>query len=536
MTKYALCYILCLCLCLSLPADLSARKRAPQPPPAPQEVAADSLMSRVILCASTYGKSVAAYKSNLYIKGYINMPKRNFLLRFWPSIFRLRKGVDEYMMEAYGELRYTAPGQYDHKITAMTGTTSDFWQMDHRLHEFFHVNVYAPTLVRDKLLSPVAPNAPRYYQYRLDSVWGPAHERTYKIRFQPRNKSFQLVDGYLVVTDNVWSIRRMAFSGRSEWFAFDVSLEMGDVGSQDEFLPLRCVVDGRFALLGNRIEGRYTAKLDYHEITHRGTFPAPVAPRRDPYDLTDYYTLRCDTNAYVRDTATFKALRPEPLLPRERQVYADFFASRDTVGQRRRNKHQAFWGQVGDVLLRDYTVDIAHVGSVNCSPLINPLLLSYSGSNGLSYRQQFKYNRLFSGDRLLRVVPQIGYNFTRKEFYWSMGADFDYLPRQRAALHLEIGNGNRIYSSDVLEDLKAIPDSVFDFNQIHLDYFKDFYVRLRHTWEIVNGLTLDVGLSIHRRTEAEPSRFEYIYPQTPPVRSVTDDAAASPATPVLPLS
>lgn len=105
------------------------------------------------------------------------------------------------------------------------------------------------------------------------------------------------------------------------------------------------------------------------------------------------------------------------------------------------------------------------MGSVRCSPLINPLLLSYSGSNGFSYRQEFKYNRLFTGDRLLRVVPKLGYNFKRKEFYWSINSDFDYWPRKRAALHVSVGNGNRIYSSDVLEDLKAIPDSIFDLTR-----------------------------------------------------------------------
>ena len=73
------------------------------------------------------------------------------------------------------------------------------------------------------------------------------------------------------------------------------------------------------------------------------------------------------------------------------------------------------------------------MGSVRCSPLINPLLLSYSKSNGFSYRQEFKYNRLFKGDRLLRIVPKLGYNFKRKEFYWSVNSDFDYWPRKRAA-------------------------------------------------------------------------------------------------------
>lgn len=103
-----------------------------------------------------------------------------------------------------------------------------------------------------------------------------------------------------------------------------------------------------------------------------------------------------------------------------------------------------------------------------------------------------------------------------------MKSDFDYWPRKRAAFHLEFGNGNRIYSSDVLDDLKAIPDSIFDFNQIHLDYFKDLYLNLRHSWEIVNGLSLEVGISMHRRTEVNRSRFELNYPSMPSVKSVTN--------------
>ena len=61
-----------------------------------------------------------------------------------------------------------------------------------------------------------------------------------------------------------------------------------------------------------------------------------------------------------------------------------------------------------------------------------------------------------------------------KEFYWSVNTEFNYLPEKMGAVHIDFGNGNRIYSSDVLDDLKAIPDSVFDFNQIHLDYFLRF--------------------------------------------------------------
>ena len=89
----------------------------------------------------------------------------------------------------------------------------------------------------------------------------------------------------------------------------------------------------------------------------------------------------------------------------EQDLYKDFFLSRDTSYRYKKpkNKNLEFWGQIGDALISRYTVDLSKLGSVRCSPLINPFLLSYSGKNGFSYRQEFKYNRIFTGDRLLRI-------------------------------------------------------------------------------------------------------------------------------------
>ncbi|WP_438850199.1 hypothetical protein [Bacteroides acidifaciens] len=80
----------------------------------------------------------------------------------------------------------------------------------------------------------------------------------------------------------------------------------------------------------------------------------------------------------------------------------------------------------------------------------------------MSYRQDFRYTS-FQRDKVLRIVPKLGYNFTRKEFYWSLNADFD-TGRRNGDSPVDVGNGNRIYSSKVLDELKAMPDSIFYFN------------------------------------------------------------------------
>lgn len=473
-----------------------------------QEVSADSIMERVIFFAPFYESVVNNYRAELYIKGRINIRKKNWGIRYLPTMFRLRKGVREYMLETYSDLHFTAPDIYDQKVTASVGTANEFWEADGRLLEYFHVNVYAPTLLDDKLISPLSPNAEKYYKYHVDSIMGGAHNRQYRIRFMPRSKSFQLVGGYIVVSDNVWSIREMRFAGRSEMFRFNNLLKMGEVGAPDEFLPQQYTIEGSFRFLGNVIDGNYVARLKYKEIHHEKDGDAVKKIKKSRYDLTESYTLRTDTNDFKRDTTSFNALRPLALTPHEKELYQAYFQRNDTLPEeKKRNKHLEFWGEVGDALVSRYTVDLDKLGSVRCSPLINPFLLSYSRSNGIAYRQEFKYNYLFSGDRLLRIVPRVGYNFKQKIFYWRMRSDFDYWPRKRAALHMEFGNGNRIYSSEVLDDLKSMPDSIFNFDLIHLDYFKDLYLNVRHSWEIVNGLTLDVGISMHRRSEVNRSRF-----------------------------
>lgn len=507
-------------LCLLLSVCSKAQATSVPDPYDVRSLSADSIMKKVIFYAPFYEKIIDDYRAELYIKGKVNLRKKNHILRFIPTMFRIRKGVREYMMETYSDLHFTAPDIYDQKVKASVGTASEFWELDGRLPEYFHVNIYASTLLYDKLLSPLAPNALKYYTYHIDSVMGDRHDLKYRITFTPKSKSFQLVSGFMIVSENVWSIREMHFAGRSEMLRFNNMVRMGQVGEPDEFLPVHFNVDANFRFLGSVVDANYVAVLDYKTIIQKQKSFKERKREKSKYDLSESYTLRTDTNAGRKDIVYFDSLRPIPLTPHEENLYTDFFLRRDTLYKKKpKNKNLEFWGEIGDALISRYTVDLSSLGSVRCSPLINPFLLSYSGKNGISYRQEFKYNRLFTGDRLLRIVPKLGYNFKHKEFYWSVSGDFDYWPRKRAAFHIDAGNGHRIYSSDVLDELKSMPDSVFDFNNFPLNYFNDLYLNVRHSWEIVNGLSLDLGFSMHKRTLVENSDFVYVDLMVPTTRS-----------------
>ena len=88
----------------------------------------------------------------------------------------------------------------------------------------------------------------------------------YKIRFIPKTKSDQLVGGYMIVSSDVWSVREIRFSGRSELLTFENLIKMGEVGDDNEFLPVRYEFEVRFNFVGNVVDGSYLASLDYSSI------------------------------------------------------------------------------------------------------------------------------------------------------------------------------------------------------------------------------------------------------------------------------
>lgn len=472
-----------------------------------QDARADSIMERVRFFAPFYDGLVDGYKARLYIKGEIDVARKNILLRFVPHMFRLRKGERQYLVETMSDLNYTAPDLFDQKVKASVGTVRKFWNVDGRLPEYFQVKVYASTLLNDKLISPLSADAPRYYSYRLDSVSGPSHNRTFRIHFTPRHRSYQLVEGSVVVSEHVWSVRELCFDVRSEFNTWQMEVKMGEVGQNNEFLPVQIGLTGLFHFLGNRIGHSYLSNLEYQEIVPHDPSRKLNPSKSSRYDLTSSYVLRTDTNAYRQDTSYFASLRPLPLTPGEEAIYQRHFRRADTLYHLRNNQQSGVsWAQVGDALIESNTLQLRNMGSLRFSPILNPLMLSYSPSNGLSYSHRLRYQCLLPHDRMIYISPYAGYNFKQKTFYWRINGSFDYLPSKRMALKAEVGNGNRIYSSRMLEELKDQPDSIFNFNRFNMLYYRDLYFKLRNSWEMVNGLTLELTLAMHRRTEDREQR------------------------------
>ena len=485
-----------------------------------KRVVPSSLLEGIFEHAPHYARLIDSYKAELYLKGKLTVHKKNMLLRYIPSMFDLEKEVREYMQESISELHYKAPDIYERKMKALTGTFKGNGGEITDVFDFLRVNPYSSVLMYDKLLSPLDRESKKYYTYLQDSVVHTPQGSKYKIKIVPNFKSTQLVSGYMWVSEDSFILEELFIKGDYDLISFEVYTRMGKT-EDEKLLPVYFLIGFDFKLVGNHLSMDYEAWVDYQETKfYEEAYAKTLTYKKISRDLTKHYTLSCDTSSLITDPLLFDSIRPRPLKPSEYAIYTDMRERRDSTAiavevsekKQKIKERLVFWGKVGDALISDYNIDIDKIGSVRMSPLINPLLLQYSPRNGISYQQRFYYNNLFNDGELIRVAPSVGYNFTKNELYVNADAEWHYWPEKMARFNLSAGNGNRIYSSVVLDQLKAFPDSIFSFENLDLEYFKDVYINASHTIEPMNGLKIDVGVSMHWRSLINEPKLDLLPP------------------------
>lgn len=499
--------MMALLLLFSLP--MQAKEKGRHLPDKP--VVGDTLIQHIYQSAHRYSQVVEEYMAQLYIKERLEIHKGNRLIRYVPSMYRFEKGIKNYINESVSEVHFTAPNIFDRKIIAVSNTLPrDKGQLTD-LFDYITLNIYSTTMMFDKLLSPLDRKNGKFYTYLLDAIEGPSDSLQYKILIVPKFKSTQLVEGYMWVNDHTWTIQNIYFEGMQDVIRFKIKVEMGE--DETEFLPVKYDLNLRFKFVGNDIEMNGLALMNYERIKlYQEGEKRRGRRNKHHHDLSGSYNLSVDTTKHANDKNYFAAIRPISLTEEEDIIYNKWYlrhSSIDTTRVEKKKKSKVLWGQLGDALISSYYLNISNIGSVKCSPLLNPVSLDYSHSRGITYRQKFKYNRFFTNtERLLKITPQIGYNFRDRMIYAKMDASFQYYPQKQGEFEVHMGNGNRIYSSVVLDRLKEVTDSIIDKDKLKLDYFKDVYLNLFNSIEVVNGLNIKAGISMHWRSLVNDSHKE----------------------------
>jgi len=439
------------------------------------------LLNRVFGYKRNYAHHVEGFDNNVYLKYMFVTDRRNPTLWLIPHMYTLADGPRAYVGESYCRISFHDLNDYTLKRQVSVGNIAHYRKALPTILELLTPNLYNVCLFKQHVLSPFNRSNKRYYRYRTTIIGN----GTAVLAFKPKLSNTQLVSGQAYVNYETGQINMVELEGEYDMIDFKISVQQGESGLK-ALMPKHSELDAKFNFIGNRIRARFEAFYD-----------CPV-------------TLP-DSLESVRDIALMDSLRPIPLEEEEAMIYQEYYKPEepDTVPQDTIRHHKLnfwkdiIWDVVGDNLFNSLRADNG-TASVRFSPILNPQYLSYSARRGLSYKMKIRSRYNFSPHRYLTFDPWIGYNFKSRQFYLTAPLRMNYNPKREGYAEIEVGNGNRITNSSVLE---TIPVDTTDYSDDQLDLFTDNHLMVRNNIEAFDWLTIMTSVTYHRRKAINAERM-----------------------------
>ncbi len=468
------------------------------------------VIEKVYSYATANQLEIGRYESEMYLKFTVDNERRNVGMRLIPFIGKQEKGKRSYLGESIVRYSYTAPGITDRKEIAFYCTMPYI----HSLQDVFiadaNVSVYAPTLLRDRLLSPLNRKNKAFYKYRKTGSYSTDGKRIVRIRIVPKVFNMQLVKGYMDVVEESGRVKTFHCEYNYNTQRSEATVEMGEKGLES-LLPKKMDIISGFRFLKNSSQYRLHVDFKYGTIEPYNKEDAEKTLGRNGHDLTYMYKLNTDSTATEHSPDYFGQKRTARLTAKEDsilQAYIGRQAANDTAlaakntEQHKRNKGKNF----EDMFLGSHYLHFGLHKLVRIPPVVSPSMLEWSNRKGLSLKTKLQFRSEQENGRSLFSNLHLGYNFKQKEFYWKTPTYILFAPKHNGTLHLEAGNGNRIYNSTQAEEVRErlSKDMRYDsllnvFNRYAFNYYNDLYAKAALSYELLNGLKTKLGFVYHER-------------------------------------
>jgi hypothetical protein len=240
-------------------------------PAAAQQQQADSglaVIQNAIHRRAIYEKELSRFQCDIYINGYIRL--KNYPTRFLGRpVYFPGDTMKFYSAETEAVHYYDGPGKSKVQLVSSTvdGAGSAYGFSYPQLFSFYQPVVkVGDNLNLRGFLSPLAEDAPRYYRYRLDSVFTQNGYRLYRVHVQPRAQYEPLFSGHLDLLEGSWRIyrARLQLVKKQQMQILDtLDIEQDYQQQADAWVPARLKLLPAVTLFGFGTRGSFTHLFRY---------------------------------------------------------------------------------------------------------------------------------------------------------------------------------------------------------------------------------------------------------------------------------
>ena len=470
-----------------------------------QEETIDSILAKAMKAAETHSETVEGFEAEIYMRVYVQTLKKNFLYRYThliPKFVLHDRNANEGLIEVLSDLKFNYPNNYTADIKYLAGTFSQKHVEEMLPSSLVHLNVYNEMSSNERFFMPLREASRKYYRYDLKRTFIQDGMTFFTISFTPIYKSPKLLEGTLVLEESTWRVMQFVCEGVDIASEFSIELNMGNTKAT-QMLPVNAVIHQKFSYLGNVVTNRNLVSINYKTITLNNK-----RPKTKNLNISNFYKVRLDSVPLKNDPAFWEKERKIPLQAKEQDLINQFYINQsikknkelpvDSLNEKKINTTAWAKTMVMNTRYKYKATDIRYSG------VFNPAHIGYSSVDGLIYGQKLNISYEFKRQSSLEMKAFVGYMFKRKELFTDISAVWNYNPTHLGKLSLSVGNGNRTYSSLFLQEIQdSLVNNGLNLENLALNYYKDYYVRLYNTVEVINGFSIGTGLDYHIRDAAD---------------------------------
>ena len=460
----------------------------------------DSILIRVMNAAEKYNDLVESYSAEVYTRSYVETKKKNLLYKYThviPKFVLHDPHNDTVLIETISNFRFDFPNNYVQDIKHVSGTLTNKKDIESIPFKLINVNIYGETTNDESFFMPLRFSTAKYYRYELTKTFTENNKIYYYFHYTPIYENPKLLEGFFIVERGTWRV--IFFRGEGIDIFSDYSFEM-TMGNEwiTNYLPVNFTIYQTTSYLGNVLAARHLASIDYTDIKLRKV----TEPVRS-LNISDFYKIRLDSVPVRSDTIFWNTHRPIPLQAQEKEVMLGYMQRVNEKERCRANGDTIMDNKIAQQFAQRMVMNSSYKYKsmrLGYSGLLNPLMIGYSTKDGITYRQRLSFNIDLKSNRTVNIYAFAGYMFHRREIFTDLTTTWIYNPFRLSSAAISIGNGTPTYSSIFVDQIQdSLKNKGLSFEDISLNYYKDYYIKLYNTTEITNGLLLQTGIDYHIR-------------------------------------
>ncbi len=506
------------------------------------------VMRQAIARAPFHRREVRAYSSSVYLKGSVKVTKLPALLKMQAGKKKTRLVLNKtFVVESNSKIEYTWPDRYEERVIAFSSTIpAEIDPSD--ITAVINSSVYDREFYGK--LSPLAPEAFRYYKFVYEGITRDNGNVVNKIRIIPKKGDSKLISGHIYIADDLWRVTYARFLIRETGVEVDLKVNYNETGS-GVLMPTSYAMDIDVSLMGVKAEGFYNSSITYNyvdsgseeSLSSDGFVAKEVGTEREARSIArqnarrieeqihsaeryaseddsldkvesvkrrndleiikmSNITRKVDSMATSRDSSYWNSVRTVPLREEEIVAYNEADSLKEEyerlVEDESQGKLRRSTGNIiFDRILYDSRYKVSDKLTLGYGGL-SRVVGGFSFTDGYWFGQNFYSSYKFDSNRVLVVKPSLYYSQLRKKLMYRVDGSLSHSPFRQGSLYFSFGD----FSRDI-SDNSSISDFIssyasFFFGMNPKKYLSVKWVSVGNSIDISNGLNLDVSVSWSR--------------------------------------